>query len=172
VNDPLAYTVARHDWQFFCTFTFPTRYALRVIEGRTKEVDSAFYATLRRWCKLIGHDFRNLQWVRRMERGGQSGRPHFHALIRGVQPNRANRAGCFILMHSWSHFTSGYDAKDGALSRVRLVRPSDVDRVTSYTTKDDIDPDAYEIGRFDFALVASGAFLAHAKRTAAPVKVC
>lgn len=164
--DPIAWTVERVDWCLFGTFTFTTPMVLRLINGKRKEIDHAWIATLRYWARKNKIDPKGLQWVRREEKG-RKGRPHFHALFRGLDTNALSISSRFVLMAAWSRFTADDNYPKGAISQVRRVRPGDANAVSTYTVKNlGIDPDSYEIGRFKVSLVASPAFIRFARRNA------
>src|SRR5260221_5633943 len=95
MHNPELLSLARIEWQFFCTFTFKS-------ERLTDRIRLAiFFALLRTQARNFGVHFKSLVWALRRESGERTGRLHFHALIAGLPPSGRTPATCFATIRLW-----------------------------------------------------------------------
>ena len=137
--NPEKHTLENVGWQFFSTFTFKTLKASEAIWLKM------YFALMREQAGNFRVHFTDLVWALRFERGEQTGRPHFHALIAGLPETGLNTATCFSFMRMWERFGGGQ-------ARVRLYDSSlpGVDYVLKGVDEAYISAGAnwYELGKF------------------------
>lgn len=94
-------------WQFFSTLTLKT---LRASESTRLKM---FFALVRGLADNFGVHFFNVMWALRREKGEQTDRPHFHALIAGLPEHAVTLSTNFSLMREWENY-------GGGIARVRV----------------------------------------------------
>jgi hypothetical protein len=113
--NPELFTLSQIDWQFFATFTFKSDKISDAVRVKM------FFAWLRTQSEYGRVHFSQLLWFLRAERGEQTGRKHFHALISGLPNWMRNTDTCFSMMAAWEKHGGGMARiflYDGALSGV------------------------------------------------------
>lgn len=102
MHNPELQSLARINWQFFCTLTFSRE---NLSEGRRLSI---FFAVMRLQAKNSGVHFKNLVWCLRRERGEALGRIHYHAVIAGFPKSFVNKPSCFATEKIWKSLGGGH----------------------------------------------------------------
>jgi hypothetical protein len=103
-----SYKLRQVPWNFFCTLT---------LAGRLETAPVRRARVLFAWLRQVGRAFHlssihDFPWAVRSERGGLTGRFHYHALIAGYPGTEVTPRVCFSLMNLW-------EGLSGSISRVR-----------------------------------------------------
>jgi len=99
--NPELYSLSQIDWQFFATLTFKQEKLSEAVRVKM------FFAWLRTQAKHGGIHFKKLIWFVRSERGEQTGRKHFHALLAGLPEWMLKTETNFAMMNSWENLGGG-----------------------------------------------------------------
>jgi len=101
VEAPEIHILNRIPWQLFWTGTFanplPSAHRRR----------NMLFAFLRKVAALQRVHFKRMLWTVRDELGELTGRPHFHALLGGFDPQRYNLTTCFAVIDCWLKIGGG-----------------------------------------------------------------
>lgn len=96
-DSALTALVRRETWELFCTLTFKKPEHYESVEA-TKKLLGDYLTRLAEKLRVPNTGW---IWILRIERGGLTGRLHWHLLIGGIGPKLATRSAAYIAAAIW-----------------------------------------------------------------------